>query len=189
MPDPSPSRPRVLGGKELAVLVLVVLVVVGMMAPIIWRTYQTSLAVRCRAHLAEIYEAVRHYAQNHGGCPPCHGAPPGADWRRLVEPHLDRDERRGGPRAVWECPAGGPYVGNRHLFTCPGRRLGSIRLDREVGVVADGTPQAGREGASDFAGVDWRHRDGANVIFVDGHIAWVPRAKSQWTRRHWNQPQ
>ena len=79
MPDPSPSRPRVLGGKELAVLALVVLIVVGMMAPIIWRTYQTSLAVRCRGHLAEIYEAGRHYAQNHGGCPPCHGAAPGAE--------------------------------------------------------------------------------------------------------------
>ena len=180
---------------EVLAVIFALLVVAAIMAPVLRRTYQTSLTLRCRQQLHTIFAAIQSYAQSNGGYPPCQPVPPGkglADsWREQIDPRLEPDTRlhRDGPSALWECPAGGGYVGNSKVFGPPHRTLGSYRLKLEIGVIADGKPAFDRDGVSDHRGIDWRHRDSANVMFLDGHVEWVPEAKGKLIRRHWDNPQ
>ena len=181
-----------LGRGELFTLLLAMLALAAIMVPVFVRTYHTSLTFKCRQRLSQIYRAVYSYAQSNDGFPPCQAVDPsgpdGADWRAQLRERLVD----GGWEAAddwWTCPSGGAYVGNVHVFGPPHRRLDEFLLSREIGLVADGAAESDATGVGEFDAVDWRHRDHANILFLDGHVEWVAQEKPKSFRRHWNAPQ
>lgn len=183
---PAPNAAR-RGRAELAIAALAILAVFALLVPVLRRTYQMSLTVRCRAQLEQIFAAMRNYALNYDGYPPCgDAAEPARGWRERIGPFLDPAVAGppGAPSRERRCPAGGDYLANAGLWREPGRRFDDFMLSRQVGVVADGRGDVG-----DFGGIDWRHRSGANVVFLDGHVDWVARDQAWMIRDHWNRPQ
>ncbi len=175
------------GRAELLAAGLAALAVLALLIPVLRRTYQMSLIVRCRAQLERIFAAVRNYALNYDGYPPCGDAvDPAQGWRQRVESFLD--EPLGARGRTWRCPAGGGYVANAGLWRPPHRALDDFMLTRQIGVVADGSGPAGGD-VGDFESIDWRHRAGANIVFLDGHVDWVPFDRASMVREHWNRPQ
>ncbi len=180
------------GRAEFAIAALAVLAVLALLVPVLRRTYQASLIVRCREQLQRIFAAVRNYALNCDGYPPCgDAADPARGWQERVGPFLEPSAPAapGAPGRLWRCPAGGDYVANAGLWRAPLRRLDDFMLSRQVGVAADGGARAGDSGVGDFESIDWRHRSGANVVFLDGHVDWVPLDQAWTIRDHWNRPQ
>ena len=175
------------GWADLIVVMVVVAALVVVMVPVLRRTYRTALTLRCRQQLLAIFAAVQSYAIGYNGHPPGGGGP--GDWRDQIDPLLDPDGPRqsDGRSRLWQCPADGAYVGNAGVFGAAERPLGSYMLKSEIGLVADGAEGCGSMG--DSGAMDWRHRGGANVIFLDGHVQWVPKEKGGWIRRRWDKPQ
>jgi len=183
------------GRGELLVAAIVVLTVIAIMGPVLRRTYQTSLILRCRHQLARIFEAVRTYAQSYGGFPPCQAVPFGAGsartWREQVDALLRTDDnpRAGGRSGLWDCPAGGGYVGNVRVFGPPYAPLDAFKLRLEIGVIADGARGGAGSAVGGSEDIEWRHRGGANVVFLDGRVQWVREDKAWAVRRYWDRPQ
>ena len=175
---------------QFAALAVVIFALGAVMVPVLRRTYQTSLTLGCQQQLTRIFAGVRSYALSFGGWPPSEGVRAGAGsaggWYAQSEPFLDTGGSSGRPGSLWNCPAGGPYVGNAGIFQSPTRTLGAFKLKREIGVVADGKPGGGRVG--DTTGIAWRHRGGANVVFLDGRVQWILKSNSRWMRKHWDKP-
>jgi len=180
---------------ELLVAIILILAVITIMGPVLRRTYQTSLILRCRHQLVQIFGAVRNYAQSSGGYPPCQDVPLGegsiGTWREQVDTLLQADDnpRGEGKSRLWGCPAGGGYVGNVHVFGPPHAPMDSFRLRLEIGVIADGAQESDRAGLGGFGDIEWRHRGGANVIFLDGRVQWIHEDKAWAVRRYWDGPQ
>ena len=175
--------------KDIVVLVIILAALAALVVPVFLQTYQTSVALKCRQQLGQVFAAVQSYVLGSGGYPPG-SAGPGTDWRRAVTRFLDPDEvRPDGSSGVWTCPGGGGYVGNGQVLAPPGRPLGSFRLRVEVGLVADGSPSNQAAGSGNADSIEWRHRGGANILFLDGHVELVPRDRGARIRRHWNAPQ
>ena len=169
---------------EIVALILVLLGLAAVMVPVLTRTYQTSLTLRCRQQLSVLFTAVQSYALG------CDGRLPGRDWQERIGSLLEAQDAAAGRSArVWRCPVGGGYVGNGKVFGHASRGLAAFQLKLEVGLIADGTARCGGGGLGDADCIDWRHRGGANVVFLDGHVEWAPQAKGERVRRHWNHPQ
>jgi prepilin-type processing-associated H-X9-DG protein len=171
---------------EWLVVAVILLAFVGILGPLIHQSHRIALTVRCRQRLMQVFSALQSYAISHGGLPPAHHGP-GGDWRAALEPMLPPG--LAGRDDFWACPAGGPYLGNREVFRPEPRPLGDYRLQRQVGLIADGLPTHRAAGVSDARGLDWRHRGGANVLFVDGRVEWILETKRQALERHWDDPQ
>ncbi|MFO7898390.1 MAG: hypothetical protein R6V58_04945 [Planctomycetota bacterium] len=169
---------------------LAALALIAIMAPALVRTYQMSVTLRCGQRLSQIYRAVHTYAQSHDGHVPCQAVPPDGrgDWREIARAWFDPPDASES-EDIWTCPGGRPYVGNVHLFGPPHRPMSDYLLTLEVGLAADGLAEYDEAAVGDFAGVDWRHRDHANVLFLDGHVEWVAREKPKSVPRWWNRPQ
>jgi prepilin-type processing-associated H-X9-DG protein len=174
---------------ELIIVAVIMLVFVGILVPVIQRTHRTALIVRCRQQLMRVFSALQQYTISHGGVMPAHDArgSGGPDWRRTLEEFADPEQGRSD--TLWECPAGGPYLGNVHVFSARPRPVSEYRLRRQIGLVSDGKASYRRRGVSDSRGIDWRHREGANVLFIDGHIEWAREEARAAVDRHWDKPQ
>jgi len=184
---PEYARPRGSPWKvELLIVVLIVLAVAGLMVPVIWRTYQVSQTVRCQQQLTELFGAVQTYARSFNGY-----APGGPGWRGQLRAFLSPAEgaEDADPSRIWQCPAGGTYIGNATVFGPNRKPLPELGFQHDVGILADGSADAEPAGLGDFRLVAWRHRGSANVIFLDGRVQLVTRNKAPWVGRHWDHPQ
>jgi prepilin-type processing-associated H-X9-DG protein len=175
-----PSRRRL--GAEFWVGLLVLLGIVAVMVPILRRARQTARMVRCRQHLSLLFRGVQAYTLNNAGMLPQQ------DWRAVVDPLVEPARPRDGRSPRWQCPEGGSYVGNIHVFRS-GRPLGDSRFERSVGLLADGVDPLPPAAIGRYSRIAWRHRDGANVLFLDGHVEYVRRTESARIRRYWNDPE
>lgn len=182
---------------ELVIVGTVLALMALLVVPLVRRTHQMSLTLRCRQQLAALFAAVQSYALNYGGYPPMQstGTASGADWARQVERFVDSESAAGatGEGGLWRCPAGGRYVGNGRIFGLhgPARQLGSFHLKLDIGALADGECSDSQvTGCGSSRLIDWgRHRGGANVVFLDGHVEWVREDERRRIARHWDNPQ
>lgn len=133
----------------------------------------------CQSNLKQIGLAVIQYAQDAGGkAPPVANARGG--WTQLIFPYLKSE-------AVFQCPsASGNRTGTTDYFTNARIAATSGQVRHHPTIVftilgGDGAddqnssyslsqwPAAWRKDESSPA---WRHLDGANTLFVDGHVKW-----------------
>jgi prepilin-type processing-associated H-X9-DG protein len=176
------SRARRRLGAEFWVGLIVVIGIVVVMVPILRRASQMARTVRCRQQIMLIHQALRSYVVNSGG------VLPGDAWRERIDDHIDPAEPRQGLSVRWSCPECGSYVGNAALFGST-RPLGEYRFERSVGLMADGVDPLPEDALGRHDHIAWRHRDGANVIFLDGHVEYVRRRDAARIRRYWDDPE
>ncbi len=96
--------------------------------------------------------------------------PPAADWPRAVEPYVKNRQiylcprdRRGYKQMSGDLPTS--YAMSRAMS---GATHGDMASTARTGVLFDGTQVAGGREAAEF-----RHREGLNLGYADGHCKWV----------------
>ena len=186
--------------------VLFVVTIIGILAAILFPTlsnlggtpYPNKHRSQCISNLKQMGLGLIQYTQDYDGkAPPISNARGG--WRRLVFLYV-RSE------TVFRCPAArGDKTGATDYFF--NARLaganGKLSLNRNAKSVAftilsgDGAddadvsanlsqfPNAWRTDESSPA---WRHLDGANYLFIDGHVKWFKPEKITLDKPSANQP-
>ena len=131
----------------------------------LWEKRSTSIVV-CLSNLKQIQLAQLMYAHDHGD-----HFPPAEHWPKGLQQYLRQD-----PECL-VCPLDGRRQRQRdgeiETSYTMSDAFGDIHLDAvadpaQVGTFFDGTALYGQHEA-----VDFRHRQGANVAYADGHCKWV----------------
>ena len=135
--------------------------------------------------------------------------PPGrVAWKEQLAPYIAGGEEPTKRMEVFRCPSFGPwrpacalpnaghgYVGGYALNTYPGRSGGGFPADQGI----SGLPDSMLEDPSStiavyesrlchwFEALDWpycqpeyRHNEGTNLLFMDGHVKWVRKIRPDW---------
>ena len=190
-PPPSERRPpserppaRKKSGEGTAVWVLVLVGCLGMtvmvgailaaiLFPVFARAREKARQTSCLANLKQIGLAQLMYAQDYpGGNAPAEKLPPAAQWPEKLHPYINNpmvytcptDERANPP--TWQ----GSPVSYTMDSALGGADLTTLAAPASTPMCYDGTAISG--GAGDAA---FRHNEGANCVFVDGHAKWVHR--------------
>jgi prepilin-type processing-associated H-X9-DG protein len=179
-----PIRPKPSDGSNIWVCVVVgclgMLLIVGVVAaaimvPTYTRAREKARQASCLANLKQIGLAANMYAQDYNGLLP----PPGG-WPDRLYPYIKNG-------AVFTCPsdqrASGPSVHGQQIGYAMNGAVGGLDINTisnpaAVKIHFDGTTVVGGVGDAAF-----RHNDGANAAYVDGHAKWIDRGSwsSVWT--------
>lgn len=156
-------------------LVVVAVVAIGaaiLMPPGMGRGRENARRASCQSNLKQIGLAFAQYAQDADA-----KAPPVANWTQLLSPYVKSD-------AVFHCysargnkTGATDYFYNARLAGAKGK-LGSHAKSVFTILSGDGADdqnasynlsQLPKEWRNDESSPAWRHLDGANYLFVDGH--------------------
>lgn len=185
---------------------LVVVSIVGVLAGLIWpalaQARRTALGLGCLGNLRNWGQGTQGFAAENGDFLPFDGAgngtSQGSAWYADLPPHLGERpyEKQPGwrtnpvprlPRSVWLCPANPRRSDGRMLFHYSLNRLANGSGTEAHQIRVSDLPEPartvwlfdnGKKAAVAIAGNVHTniHQAGANILFVDGHAARVPRA-------------
>jgi prepilin-type processing-associated H-X9-DG protein len=146
---------------ELIATLGIIILLISITLPIYSRVRQSARSATCRSNLAQLGAALHLYAQDHDGRFP----PAPHEWGALF-PHVRN-------HAVLACPSEPARSRKRHL---PG---GTTGAGEEMRVFSSYQYRAGfanDDDASESLAADWEawHLGGTNVLYLDGHVAWLP---------------
>jgi prepilin-type N-terminal cleavage/methylation domain-containing protein/prepilin-type processing-associated H-X9-DG protein len=191
---------------ELLVVTAITGVLAGLLLPALISAREKASAASCLSNLRQIGSALKLYSADYGGInagiKPYTGEP--VYWMTLIQPYLANDEVfrcRSGPE-VFDGYSGlnlgyGMNTYNFHsdrarCFWYGEVRDTSVRFSSQLVWVADCRPKVGSVGCyqvgsgSSFTQpvpfVDYRHSDGFNALFYDGHASWLKTT----TRKMWD---
>ena len=192
-PPPPPREPRRErrpqrsgGGDSTAVWLIVLVGCLGMIVavgavlaailfPVFLRSREKAVQSSCLSNLKQIGLAQLMYAQDYGETMALAPA-----WPDRLYPYINNAQ-------VLQCPSAEgtsspTWSGGRVDYTMnsdvSGMQLKNIGLPANVPIDYDGTAVVGGRGT-----VAFRHNDGANCGYVDGHVKWVHSGawNSNWT--------
>lgn len=198
----SKCRGRAFSLVELLVVMVLVALGLGLLAPQLGRVRRAATGAGCLGNLRSWGSATLGHAAENGDFLPPDGAGNGTSqgdaWYVDLPPHLGQrpyGQQPGWrtnpaatlPRTVWLCPANGRRSDGRMLFHyCLNRMVNGSGPEARPLRWGDLPEPArtvwlfdnGRESAVAAAANVHRtlHRDGANLLFLDGHAARMPRA-------------
>ncbi len=150
--------PLVVGGSIVALLLLVAVCLGALwVGARLGQTRDRALQVSCEANLRQLGLGQQMYCQDYGS--------------------------RFAPAGHW-CDAIYPYVLNANVYVCPGApgrpcgyslnsavdRLDLAKVQTPAGLVAAFDGGGSWNSVGGVGQVDYRHLDGANVLFADSHV-------------------
>ena len=164
---------------ELLTVIAVIAVLTAILLPVFWSAREKSRASSCLSNYHQIGLAIQMYATDSDGATP----PDGGSFSGIIADSV-------------------PYIRNTAIFTCPDdfdrakeSRAGSYRMPSDY----QGLPlncgwkdpynttvvaQASKttlcyEAEQDFSSAPivptFRHHDGTQLLYFDGHAKWVPK--------------
>ncbi len=170
---------------EVLVIVAVLAITAAILLPAGGRARPNAYRASCNSNLKQIGLAFAQYAQDFDTkTPPIANARGG--WAQLLSPYVKSE-------AIFQCPsAGGDKTGTTDYFF--NARLASAKNKLAFDSKAKSTTILSGEGEddqdasanlsqlpaawrTDEKSPAWRHLDGANYLFVDGHVKWFKPAK------------
>ncbi|MBU4488459.1 MAG: DUF1559 domain-containing protein [Candidatus Omnitrophica bacterium] len=193
---------------ELLVVIVIIGVIAALLVPALGRAREGARRGQCANNLRQIGMGMSMYLDEHNfKFPPIFiiGGPNW--WYTCLDPYLDN-------RNVWKCPNykyhnyasynyfsyGFNYWGLNILSggEWTGKDINTVQNSAQCIMVADTYPRPGNQAYcyvyKNYIG--YRHSNGTNVLFVDGHTGWYrtyPQAQSQipWStdpisRQWWN---
>ena len=153
---------------DLVVYLAMFLIIIAFLYPTFSRAKKNTQRANCQLNQKQIAFALLQYAADNDGDLPRH------NWVAMAKPYV-KDS------AVFRCPSKGAPIGgsdyffNDHLFK---KQLENIKSPQTLILMGDGNddkplskfPSAWLKDENSPA---WRHIEGANYCFADGHIKWL----------------
>ncbi|MDP6115836.1 MAG: hypothetical protein QGF00_17135 [Planctomycetota bacterium] len=180
---------------ELLVILLLVLLFLLLMVPMFDRLRARSRMTECANNLRQIGAAIEMYTIKFAGWLPANQK--NGSWRTYLDPNLKAPFIPGnfqGTHKVWQCPEGGEYYANSLIIgdnrkertseNLTHRRISMFPRPTRVPAIADGDLLYSKVNTGNFYGIDYRHREGAVILFMDWRAEWIPR-RHQRTLRWW----
>lgn len=180
---------------ELLVISLLFLLFVLLMVPMFDRLRARSRMSQCANNLRQVGAAIEMYCITHDGWLPANQTD--GSWRTYLDPNLKAPFIPGnfrGTHKVWQCPEGGEYYANslvigdnrkeRTSENITHRRISMFPRPTRVPAIADGDMLYSAVNTGNFNGIDYRHRGGAVVLFMDWRAEWIPKG-DQKTMNWW----
>ncbi|RYX82986.1 DUF1559 domain-containing protein [bacterium] len=158
----------------LQILILLCVLVVGtaFFFPTHQHTRPSARRASCQSNLKQIGLALQQYSQDYDE------TLPSADWGTVVLPYLKSE-------SLFQCPETAITQGTSDYFF-NARFLGSsnwnISSPKTLVLIGDGQDDGGLNATlaqlpsswrADEKSPAWRHLDGANYGFADGHVRWL----------------
>jgi prepilin-type N-terminal cleavage/methylation domain-containing protein/prepilin-type processing-associated H-X9-DG protein len=185
---------------ELLVVVAIIAVLVALLLPALVNAREHAQKISCGSNLRQLYLAHAYYAGDHEECIPLIWlSSPGWRWYwTLVETgYLPRDIKATYSDTKTEyCPTRGSYGRNQNelanvwpqlthslypskrVFIGDGETIGISGQDgRWWWCAPEEWPQECWNQWGPPYSIDPRHRGGANIVFCDGHVAYIKRTE------------
>jgi prepilin-type processing-associated H-X9-DG protein len=153
---------------EYSVQLAIILILAAILSPVFIRARKNARRTECQSNQKQIFLALQQYTADYNG-----HLPPRA-WSSLIKPYAKE-------RAIFRCPAINSNSGASDYFFNSrflNRQLGSIQKPQTLILMGDGGDGSTIIPLSDewFQNGNspaWRHFEGANYSFVDGHVKWL----------------
>jgi prepilin-type N-terminal cleavage/methylation domain-containing protein/prepilin-type processing-associated H-X9-DG protein len=192
---------------ELLVVIAIIAILASMLLPALSKAREKARTISCVGNEKQLMLSVEMYAQDNEEWLPCYEMTAGVKWYTLLKPYYNDDavvkcnscSNTSGELAL--CQYGWNYTGWHN--SSGNQALGyKYPSDRRGGPIVRGTVQSASEfiilgdaRTSSYAGayfgfpsnsgtaasptpyVPNTHNDGANVGFMDGHVAWYRHAQ------------
>lgn len=166
---------------ELLTVIGIIAILASALLPALSKARQRARSMKCLSNLKQLGAAVLYYAQDWGRYPPVRRGPPDQPW----------DQLGGNAKLVTLLY---PYTKSPNVFLCPDQ----TNPAGSMGPNPDGYYTSYKFNDNDefFASLsaytslaqwstwvvmmldsqEWnpRHRDGSNIVFLDGHVQWFP---------------
>ena len=159
----------ILGLGCLGMIVLAAFVVMGITMPVFFRARERAGSASCLSNLKQLELAQLMYAQGYNGM-----LPPASGWIDLQMPYTKNEQ-------IYLCPEdstpfmpGAFPVSYAMNVAVSGQDTTKLGNPAQVPSLYDATGPFGDHTIGAF-----RHNDGANLGFLDGHVKWIGR--SAWT--------
>jgi len=123
------------------------------MAPVFEAAKEKAEQASCVSNMKQLSLALMQYSSDHDFVFP----PEGADWENVIEPYVRS-------RAIYECPSAPGRSGYQLNAALRGRSDDEMTRPAELVAFFE---------TDDGETVAYRHNDGANYAFGDGHVKWV----------------
>ncbi len=170
---------------ELLVVIAIIAILAAILFPVFARARENARKANCASNLKQIGLGFQQYMQDYDECLVHYSLPLVGGWTNALSPYLKNTGIYGCPsyRTTWLGYAyNWYYLGNGTTSTA----MASIQSPSETVAFADASKY---DTGADYVGAQhinpphtttytyisrpaWRHGDGANVTFVDGHTKW-----------------
>ncbi|MCE5239251.1 DUF1559 domain-containing protein [bacterium] len=189
---------------ELLVVIAIIAILAAILFPVFAKAREKARQASCLSNCKQLATAVLQYAQDYDECMPMGrwGGPTGTQpwwgWNVQVEPYCKNAQ-------IFRCPSA-PTVACGYGVTCDAaysamggintaQPLGKIYYPAELLMFIDGMSAAYVHRPAGVGGVcactdtntvlTFRHNEGANVAFCDGHGKWMMRTNVLGNNRLW----
>jgi prepilin-type N-terminal cleavage/methylation domain-containing protein/prepilin-type processing-associated H-X9-DG protein len=169
---------------ELLVVIAIIAILAAILFPVFARAREKARQTSCLSNLKQIGLAETMYQQDYDERTASYQSHPGAasdyNFRAMLEPYMNNDQ-------IWACPSHesslsyGPNItsvssngstGHSYLYCF--RRVASFKVPAETAIFADSGGSWWRYNSGGYLErMEFRHNEGANISYLDGHAKWV----------------
>ncbi|NLO06472.1 MAG: DUF1559 domain-containing protein [candidate division WS1 bacterium] len=177
---------------ELLVVIAIIAILAAILFPVFARAREKARQTSCLSNLKQIGLAEKMYEQDYDERTASYSSHPGSSaqysHREMLEPYLKNTQIAQCPSAdvtgtTWSyapniSPVNGSY-GSNYSYFFAFRKIAVIPNPSECAIFADTTSSGHwRYSATDneVQSVAFRHNDGANFSFLDGHAKWMTKS-------------
>jgi prepilin-type N-terminal cleavage/methylation domain-containing protein/prepilin-type processing-associated H-X9-DG protein len=173
---------------ELLVVIAIIAILAAILFPVFARAREKARQTSCLSNVKQIILAEVMYEQDYNECTASYSSHPGQaaqyDYRAMLEPYLKSDQIGQCPSAAettaWNYGPNISDVGVANLATGHGylycfRKVASFQFPAETAIFTDSAGSNWRYNSTTSAlqGMVFRHNEGANVGYLDGHAKFV----------------
>lgn len=192
---------------ELLVVIAIIAILAAILFPVFGKARENARKATCQSNLKQISMSLLMYAQDYDECFPYAYAPWSFTWYRTMASLLQGGSISQWNIPIYQCPSDAQYqktdAGGQPGTACVSYAISNFGASKpatlvlitapaeaflvgDMGHQASGAIQgsAFAPWGSGYANFGYRHSEGANVAFCDGHVKWMrtplPSSGNMW---------